>query len=105
MAPRLTQVAAAVVVVVLEEDRLQPGRLRDLQEHVLALGRLEPVEQLRELGLALEPLVLDDDREAEVHREHEHAQRPVVLGDEVVERGHHAVARAALLDRVVVQRG
>ena len=41
-------------------------------------------------------LDLDDDREAEVDREHEHAQRPVVLGDEVVERGHDAVAFAAL---------
>ena len=62
------EVAAAVVVVVLEEDRLQAGRLRDLQQHVLALGRLEPVEQRGELGLALEPLVLDDDREPEVDR-------------------------------------
>ena len=33
------------------------------------------------------------------------AQRPVVLGDEVVERGHHAVAGPALLDGVVHASG
>ena len=98
------EIAAAVVVVVLEEDRLEAGRLRDLQQDVLALGRLEAVEEARELGLALEPRFLHDDREPEVHGQHEQAQRPVVLGDEVVERGHHAVARAAFGDRVVVQR-
>ena len=97
-------VALAVVVVVLEQDRLEPGRLRDLQEIVFAFGRLEVIEEPRELGLLLEPRFLHDDRETEVDRQHQHAQRPVVLGDEVFERGHHAVALAALVDRVVVQR-
>ena len=55
-------------------------------------------------GLAREPLLLDDDREPEVDRQHDAPQRPVVLGDEVVERGHHAVARAALVDGVVHRR-
>ena len=98
------QVAPPVIVVVLEEDRLQSRRFRDVEQHVLAGGALERVEQRRELRLLLEPRLLHDDRKPEVHRQHEHAQRAVVLGDEVVERGHHPVARAALEHGVVVQR-
>ena len=98
------QVAAAIVVVVLEEDRLEAGRFRDLQQDVLARGRLEAVEERFQIGLANESRFLDDDREPEIHGEHEPAEGPVVFGDEVVERGHDAVARSAFGDRVEVLR-
>ena len=88
----------------LEEDRLEPGRFGDVQELVLARGRLEVIEEPRELGFVLEPGFFHHDRQPEVDRQHEHPQRAVVLLHEVVERGHHAVARATFVDRVVVER-
>ena len=90
-----------VVDVVLEDHRPQPHLLRDLEERVATFGTLKPRQRGRQLRLAREPLLLDDDGETEVDRYHEPAQRSVVLGDEVVERGHHAVARAAFDLRVV----
>ena len=51
--------------------------------------------------MAIEACLFGDDRQPEVEREDDAAERAVVLGDEVVERGHHAVARAALVLGVV----
>ena len=54
-----------------------------------------------QLGLALQPLLLGHDGQPEVDGEHHEAQRLVVLRDEVLERGHDAVAGPALVDGVV----
>ncbi len=86
--------------VVLEHHRPEADLLRDLEQLPAPVGALEAVEHGRQLGLPGEPLLLDHDREPEVDRQDHDAQRAVVLGDEVVERGHHAVARPALLERV-----
>ena len=57
------------VVGVLEDHGPQPGRLRHLEQLVAALAALQPVEGLGELGLGRQPLLLDDDGQAEVDRE------------------------------------
>ena len=77
--------------------RVEPDLLGQAQEHVLARRALEVVEHGGELGLRGQELLLDHDRQAEVDRQHDQPQRAVVLGDEVVERGHHPVARPALV--------
>ena len=59
--------------VVLEDHRPEADLLGDLEQLAAALGALEAVERGGELGLAREPLLLDDDREAEVDREHDDA--------------------------------
>ena len=82
--------------VVLEDHRLDAGVFRQLHE-VEAPGRtLEVVERGRKRRSAREPFLLDDDREAEVDGEDHTPDGPVVVLDEVVECGHHAVARTAL---------
>ena len=58
------------------------------------------VELRRELGPLREGLLLGHDGETEVDRQQDEAQRPVVLGHPVLDRGHHAVALAALDGRV-----
>ena len=92
----------AVVVVVLEQHRLEADRLGELEQRRLPSPLSSQSSSRASSGCSVEALFLDDDRETEVDGQHDASQRPVVLGDEVVERGHHAVARAALGDRVVM---
>ncbi len=61
-------VGMAVVVVVLEEDRLETRLLRHLQQRVLAGLALQAVECSTELRIAVDAFLLDDDRQTEVHR-------------------------------------
>ncbi len=80
----------------LEDHGPQPGRLRDLEQLVPALAAVQPGEGRGEVGLRRQPLLLHDDGQAEVDRDDQHAERPRVLGDEVLEGGHHPVAGPAL---------
>ena len=63
----------------------------------LALGALEAVEDRRQLGVRVEDALLGDDGQPEEDRQDDHPQRLGVLGDEVVERRHDAVAGTALV--------
>ena len=78
----------------------EPQRLGQLEQLAPALGALEPVERRGELGPRLERALARRRSRARSRSAARPRAAAVVLGDEVVERGHHAVARPALLDRV-----
>ena len=80
----------------LEHGRVDADLLGQLQQALLAGLALELVEEPAQLGVVVEEAFLGDDRQPEVDRDDEQAHRRVVLGDEVVERGHHAVAGPTL---------
>jgi hypothetical protein len=85
----------------LEDRAVDADRLGQPRDLVLAGRALEVVEEPVELGLRIEQPPLCDDREPEVGRQHHQPEVLVVTRDEVVDRGHHAVAGAALLLGVV----
>ena len=85
----------------LGEDRLvDPDALAELQQRPLALGALEVVEERRQLRVRIEDSCLGDDGQPEEDRQDDHPQRLGMLGDEVVERRHDAVARATFVQGV-----
>ena len=86
---------------VLVHHRLESHLLRELQELAAFVGDLESVEEPGELGRALESFLVGHEREAEVDGQHHPPEGAVVLGDEVVERGHDTVAGSALARGVV----
>jgi hypothetical protein len=92
--------AAAVPDLLLVGGCLQPDALGQLEQAVPAVGRLELVEQGAQFGPLREGLLLGDDRQTEVDGQQDAAQGPVVLVHPVLDRGHHAVALAALDGRV-----
>ena len=81
---------------VLEDHGLDAHGLGQLQQEVLALGALQVVEHGGQLGLAGQAGLLHHDGQPEVDGQHHLAQRLGPLGHEVVERGAHTVAGAAL---------
>ena len=84
-----------------ERGLVESDPLAELDEASLALDRVESVEDAAQRRVASELLLLGDDREPEVGRQHHEPQRPVVLGDEVLDRREDPVARAALVLGVV----
>ncbi|MDZ7673811.1 MAG: hypothetical protein U5K30_01895 [Acidimicrobiales bacterium] len=84
------------VHVVLEQHGTEPDVFRELEQVVLALDAREPVELGHERGSAFEEVVLGDDRQPEVDRDDLESVRAIVLGEEVLQCGHDAVARSAL---------
>jgi hypothetical protein len=90
----------AVEDVLLVGGGVEPDPLGQLEQLVTALGRLEVVEDGGQRGLAGEAVLLDHDRQAEVDRQHDDAQRAIVALGPILQRLHDAVARTALLEGV-----
>ena len=93
------------VVVVLVEHRPQARLLGHLEQLLAALEALEVLEHGRHLGLGRQPGLLHEDRQAVVDGQHHEPEGLGVLGDEVLDAGHHPVAGTALVEGVGVSEG
>ncbi len=89
-------VAVFLTVVVHAPHRTQPCVLGHLQQVETPLGALDAIDGCRNVRMLLEILLIGDDRQPEVGRHEHESERTVVLGDEVLNRRHHAVPGTAL---------
>src|SRR6478735_2165927 len=81
----------SVEEIVMGRQRLESDRLAELEQFTAARRAFQPVQPFDELGPCVEQLLVSDDGQTEIDGDQYETDRPVVLGEEVVERGHDPV--------------